>query len=243
VKLVSYMHKGKARLGAISDDQVVDLAQAWDAYRGETGGSASRQVDFPDDRSALLQSDDTTWQVVGTIAAWAEALPGSTGASLRWPLAQVRLGPPLANPSKIICVGLNYHDHCRETGQRVPDRPILFAKFPSSIVGPEDEITWAPDATQKVDYEAEFAVIVGREGRHIPADRAYDYVAGYTIVNDISARDEQHSDGQWVRGKSFDTFCPMGPCLLTKTKCQIPTIYASSVGSVVNRCRTRTLGN
>ena len=215
MKLVTYIHQGTPRLGAISDSQVIDLALAWDAYRKRTDASAGRQGGFPDDMSALLQSDDTTWQLVGSVAAWAEALPDPAGASLRQPLAQVRLAPPLANPSKIICVGLNYHDHCREQNIEVPDRPILFAKFPSSIIGPGDEITWPPDASHKVDYEAELAVVIGREGRHIPIEQAYDYVAGYTIVNDVSARDVQFADEQWVRGKSFDTFCPMGPYLLT----------------------------
>jgi 2-keto-4-pentenoate hydratase/2-oxohepta-3-ene-1,7-dioic acid hydratase in catechol pathway len=112
-------------------------------------------------------------------------------------------------------VGLNYFDHCREQDIEVPDRPILFAKFPSSIVGPEEEITWHPDTSQRVDYEAELAVVIGRKGRHIPIERAYEYVAGYTIVNDVSARDVQFTDKQWIRGKSFDTFCPMGPYLLT----------------------------
>ena len=161
MKLVTYIHQGTNRLGVINDSQVIDLALAWDAYPKHTGTSTSRQGSFPDDMSALLQSDDTTWQLVG------------------------------------------------------PDRPILFAKFPSSIIGPGDEITWPPEASRKVDHEAELAVIIGREGRHIPIDQAYDYVAGYTIVNDVSARDVQFSDGQWVRGKSFDTFCPMGPYLLT----------------------------
>jgi 2-keto-4-pentenoate hydratase/2-oxohepta-3-ene-1,7-dioic acid hydratase in catechol pathway len=165
--------------------------------------------------SALLQSDDTAWQSVRSVAAWAEALPDAEGASLKQPLAQVRLAPPLTNPSKIICVGLNYHDHCLEQNIEVPGRPILFSKFPSSIVGPGDEITWPPDASQRVDYEAELGVVIGREGRQIPVDRAYEYVAGYTIVNDVSARDVQFADKQWVRGKSFDTFCPIGPYLLT----------------------------
>ena len=215
MKLVTYIHQGTNRLGVINDSQVIDLALAWDAYPKHTGTSTSRQGSFPDDMSALLQSDDTTWQLVGSVTAWAEALPDSAGASLRQPLDRVRLAPPLANPSKIICVGLNYHDHCREQNIKVPDRPILFAKFPSSIIGPGDEITWPPEASRKVDHEAELAVIIGREGRHIPIDQAYDYVAGYTIVNDVSARDVQFSDGQWARGKSFDTFCPMGPYLLT----------------------------
>jgi 2-keto-4-pentenoate hydratase/2-oxohepta-3-ene-1,7-dioic acid hydratase in catechol pathway len=222
VKLVTYIHQGTPHLGAIIDDQVVDLAQAWDAYRKHTDTSTSHQGGFPQDIPALLQSADTTWQLVADIVSWAKALPDSSGDSLRQPLDQVRLAPPLSNPSKVICVGLNYYDHCREQDLEVPARPILFAKFPSSIIGPEDEISWPSDASSKVDYEAELAVIIRREGRHIPVDQAYDYVAGYTIVNDVSARDVQFADGQWIRGKSFDTFCPMGPYLLTADEVQDP---------------------
>jgi 2-keto-4-pentenoate hydratase/2-oxohepta-3-ene-1,7-dioic acid hydratase in catechol pathway len=122
----------------------------------------------------------------------------------------------VANPSKIVCVGLNYHDHCLEQGLDVPERPVLFAKFPSAIIGHEDEITWPEGSSDKVDYEAELAVVIGRRGRHIPVDDAYDYIAGYACLNDVSARDVQFADGQWIRGKSFDTFCPMGPYLVTK---------------------------
>ena len=138
----------------------------------------------------------------------------------------------MANPSKIVCVGLNYRDHCLEQNIELPGRPILFAKFPSSVIGPGDEITWPADASQKVDYEAELAVVIGRKGRHIPVDRAYEYVAGYTIVNDVSARDAQFADKQWIRGKSFDTFCPMGPYLLTAD--EVPDPHTLDIRCWVN---------
>jgi acylpyruvate hydrolase len=139
-----------------------------------------------------------------------------------YPLADVRLGPPLNNPSKIVCIGLNYHDHAREQAVEIPPRPLLFDKFSTAIIGPDDEISWPAEVSQQVDYEAELAVVIGREGRHIPADEAYDFIAGYTIVNDVSARDAQYSDKQWVRGKSFDTFCPIGPYLLTADEVEDP---------------------
>ena len=232
MKLVSYVHQGTHCLGAISDCQVIDLALAWDAYWKRADAPTDHQAGFPGDTIALLQSDDETWQLIRSVVAWAEALPDAVGAAFKQPLSQVRLAPPLSNPSKIICVGLNYHDHCLEQNIEVPGRPILFSKFPSSIVGPGDEITWPPDASQKVDYEAELAVIIGREGRHIPADRAYDYVAGYTIVNDVSARDAQFADGQWIRGKSFDTFCPTGPYLLTAD--EVPDPHTLDIRCWVN---------
>jgi 2-keto-4-pentenoate hydratase/2-oxohepta-3-ene-1,7-dioic acid hydratase in catechol pathway len=106
-------------------------------------------------------------------------------------------------------------DHCREQNIPVPERPLVFAKFPSSVIGPSEAIRWDPELTQQVDYEAELGVVIGRQAYRVELDKALDYVFGYTIVNDISARDLQFSDGQWVRGKSLDTFCPVGPALVT----------------------------
>jgi 2-keto-4-pentenoate hydratase/2-oxohepta-3-ene-1,7-dioic acid hydratase in catechol pathway len=232
VKLVTYVQQGEPRLGAISDGQVIELAQAWDAYRRGPDDSAGQRDSFPADVSALLQSDDATWQSVRNVVAWAETLPDPEGGRFRQPLDQVRLAAPVANPSKIMCVGLNYYDHCREQDIEVPERPVLFAKFPSSIIGPGEEITWSPDTSQQVDYEAELAVVIGRQGRNIPVEQAYDYVAGYTIVNDVSARDAQFADDQWIRGKSFDTFCPMGPYLLTAD--EVPDPHTLDIRCWVN---------
>jgi len=125
------------------------------------------------------------------------------------------LAAPLRAPSKIACVGLNYHDHCRETGMDPPAKPLIFAKFLSSLIGPDEAITWDPEVTQQVDWEAELAVVVGsRIHRASPAE-AMAGVFGYTAANDVSARDVQFSDVQWVRGKSLDTFCPVGPWVVT----------------------------
>ena len=120
---------------------------------------------------------------------------------------------PVFAPQKIIGIGLNYRDHAAEVGKEPPIEPLLFAMYPNALIGPDDEIA-IPAMSDKIDYEAELGVIIGRSGRHIPVDKAIDYVAGYTIVNDVSARDLQRSDSQWIRGKSFDTFAPMGPCMV-----------------------------
>lgn len=123
----------------------------------------------------------------------------------------VRLLAPV-NPSKVIAIGLNYRDHAEETGLPIPDRPLIFAKFPSAVVGPHDDIVKLTETTQ-LDYEGELGVVIGRQVRNISPDTALQYVAGFVIANDVSARDAQFADEQWVRGKSFDTFCPLGPCL------------------------------
>ena len=125
------------------------------------------------------------------------------------------LDAPLKSPSKIACVGLNYHDHCRETGMAVPERPLIFAKFPSSLVGPGAAIEWPEGLTEQVDWEVELAVVIGRRTRHASEREALDAIFGYTAANDVSARDLQFADQQWVRAKSIDSFCPLGPVIVT----------------------------
>lgn len=130
-------------------------------------------------------------------------------------LDSIRLLNPIARSGKIVCVGLNYMDHCRETNTPPPSQPLLFTKFTTSMNDPAGEIVWSTTLTNEVDFEAELAVIVGKSCRNIRTAEALDYVAGYTAANDVSARDVQLSDGQWVRGKSLDTFCPLGPAFVT----------------------------
>lgn len=126
-----------------------------------------------------------------------------------------RLAPPIRHPSKIIAVGLNYRDHCRETNTPFPKVPIEFAKHPSSLAGHMDPILLDEDLSTEVDYEVELAVVIGKRCRDLDAETALDVVAGYTISNDVSARDIQMNEGQWVRAKSFDGFTPLGPSLVT----------------------------
>ncbi|HWR66701.1 MAG TPA: fumarylacetoacetate hydrolase family protein [Bellilinea sp.] len=129
------------------------------------------------------------------------------------PFASVTLLPP-TQPSKIICVGRNYIEHAKEHGNEVPDVPMLFLKPPSTLIGTRMPIQLPPQSEQ-VEHEAELAVVIGRHGRWISPNGAKDYVFGYTIANDVTARDLQRRDGQWTRGKGFDTFCPVGPWIET----------------------------
>ena len=128
--------------------------------------------------------------------------------------ANARSGPPIS-PGKIVAVGLNYLDHVRETGLDRPAQPLLFAKFPSSVIGDGAAVVIDTRLTKRVDWEVELAVIIGRRARHVSETAALDHVFGYTVANDVSARDLQFSDGQWIRGKSLDTFCPLGPVIVT----------------------------
>ena len=126
----------------------------------------------------------------------------------------VRLGAPVARPSKVVCVGANYADHAKEFGHDIPKEPILFSKATTAISGPNDAIM-LPDGAQVVDSEAELAVVIGKMASKVRAADALDYVAGYTVVNDVTERIVQKANGQWFRGKGFDSFCPMGPFLVT----------------------------
>jgi len=128
--------------------------------------------------------------------------------------SDVRFHAPITRPQKLIGIGLNYKDHVEELKGQAPKQPLLFAMYANAIIGPEDAII-VPPMSQQVDYEAELGVVIGRRARQVPIEAALDYVAGYTIINDVSARDLQFSDGQWLRAKSFDTFAPMGPYLVT----------------------------
>ena len=130
------------------------------------------------------------------------------------PLGKVKILAPVTNPQKFICVALNYMDHCLENHIPPPKSPVIFAKYASAIIGHNDPIVH-PRITKMLDYEVELAVIIGKKGKKISEAKAYDYVAGYTICNDVSARDVQMGDGQYTRGKTSDTFAPLGPWLVT----------------------------
>ena len=129
------------------------------------------------------------------------------------PVSQVNLLAPVPRPGKIICVGLNYHDHAEEQDEDVPERPLLFGKSETAVTNPGDPIIH-PAELDEVDFEVELGVVIGRTAKDIPIDDARDYVAGYTGINDVSERDAQFDDGQFFRGKSYDTFAPMGPTLV-----------------------------
>lgn len=131
------------------------------------------------------------------------------------PLSEARLLTPLTSPQKVVAIGLNYADHARESDMELPDAPVVFAKFTSSIVGPDQPVRFRKQDATEVDFEAELAAVIGRRARDVDVVDALGHVYGYTLCNDVSARDAQFADGQWIRGKSFDTFCPLGPWIVT----------------------------
>jgi 2,4-didehydro-3-deoxy-L-rhamnonate hydrolase len=138
---------------------------------------------------------------------------------------------PIERPGKIVCVGLNYRDHAEEQGTALPEAPLLFAKWQNTLIGPGEPIVIPPIVT-KCDYEAELGVVIGQRVRDVSAESALEAVAGYICVNDVSARDLQFADGQWTRGKSPDTFCPVGPRLVPRD--EIPDPQALGIRAILN---------
>jgi len=199
--------------GVLDGNKVVDLS------------AAGLPVDATGDLMAIVRGGD---------AALAQ-IRAALGSSSRreYALDTVKLCAPLLHPSKIVAVGLNYIDHCKEANLPVPSEPVLFTKWPNSITGPYDELTWPESVTKEVDYEVELGVVIGKRGRNISEKDALDYVCGYTVVNDVSARDLQFANAkQWDRGKSLDTFCPWGPWIVTRDEIKDP--HNLTVRTVLN---------
>jgi 2-keto-4-pentenoate hydratase/2-oxohepta-3-ene-1,7-dioic acid hydratase in catechol pathway len=137
------------------------------------------------------------------------------GDGARRPFRDIQLLSPISNPSKFLGVGLNYREHALEAGLEVPERPTLFVKTTNTIIGPTDDIVYRATTSDRVDYEVELAIVIGTRATCVDVDDADSVILGYTVCNDVTARDVQISDGQWVRGKSFDTFAPLGPVIVT----------------------------
>ena len=182
-----------------------------DACLDLTAAHREGQVDF--ETAALLEDILRQDDGLENLEKRLRSLDFTSMEEFTVPQGGYRPRQPVFAPQKVIGIGLNYHDHAKEVGRPLPEQPLLFAMYPNVVTGYDDEIA-IPAMSDKIDYEAELGVIIGRRGRHVPVEKAVDYVAGYTIVNDVSARDLQRSDSQWIRGKSFDTFAPMGPCMV-----------------------------
>lgn len=193
MRLVTFTHQGQRRLGARSGDSIIDLSAA--------------DPSIPSAMKEFLEAGDSA-------VSRARAVINSGMHAIS--ATDVTIHAPIDNPEKIICIGLNYADHAAESGMPIPDEPIVFSKYASSIVGPDENIV-APSASSQVDYEVELVVVIGKRGRNISEDDALDHVAGYMVGHDVSARDYQleKPGAQWMMGKTFDTFAPIGPDLVT----------------------------
>jgi acylpyruvate hydrolase len=225
MRLVMYSAKHAPRLGAVWGNLVIDLNRAHRAYLVVTGDDCESPelVDalVPADSLAYLRGGRRSAEAADACMKWVvEQLDSVSTPTGMWgePLVRsldvVTLKPPILHPRKILCVGLNYRDHAEEQGAKIPKNPILFAKYDRSLVGHGEDVEH-PAVTEQLDYEAELAVVIGRSGRHIAEADALAHVAGYAAFNDITSRDVQFADRQWLRGKMGDTHAPFGPYLVT----------------------------
>ena len=204
MKLVTFSDNHSTRIGVRiqRDDQyfILDLSEA--------------APELPGGMLQFLEMGEAA------LAAARQAIVGAQEGSII-PESQVRLRAPIPRPGKIICVGLNYRDHAEEGGRAIPDYPTIFSKYANTVIGPGDSIL-IPRVSSKIDFEVELAVVMGKKARYVEEENAFDYVAGYTILNDVTARDFQRLTSQWTVGKSFDTFAPMGPALVTRDELANP---------------------
>jgi len=218
MRLVRFESPTGPHLGALRGDTIVDLQAA-------SGGD---KLYSPDLRE-LMAAGRQGIRRAADVAASAPAAPDRLGV---FAASYVRLLAPVPPPSKVIAVGQNYLDHCREQGVAPPKSPILFSKAPSSVIGPGEAVRWPAGLTEQVDLEVELGAVIGSVSRGLEKGKALGSIFGYTVLNDVSARDLQFGDGQWVRGKSLDTFCPVGPCIVTAD--EIPDPQALRLSSAVN---------
>jgi 2-keto-4-pentenoate hydratase/2-oxohepta-3-ene-1,7-dioic acid hydratase in catechol pathway len=211
MKLATIMVAGEAQLAVIAGDRAIPTPALGPLV--------------PATFTSLLSAGHPGLEALRTTVA---AVGADSGV---W-LDDVEFAPPLPAPGKIVAIGLNYRAHATETGSVPPSSPLMFAKFPSSMIGHRAPIRWDPGLTGQVDYEAELGVVIGRRARRVSAEDGLSFVFGYTCINDVSARDLQAADGQWVRAKSLDTFCPIGPVVVTAE--EIPDPQALDIAYSVN---------
>jgi len=215
---VAFKVHDEERLGVLENEIVVDLNLAHQLYLSERGETANTLDPFPSTIIDFLRLGEKVRKYASNLVAYAHELRKKRSGKTERQRAllnvsDVRILAPVPLPPKIICLGLNYKDHAEEGHVPIPEEPILFSKPSTAIVGPDDCVVY-PKISTEVDYEIELAVVIGKEGRNLSEPDASNHVGGYTVFNDISARDIQFKDKQWFRGKSFDTFAPTGPCLV-----------------------------
>lgn len=219
MRLVTFSAGDGPRIGAVVGDSVLDLPAA---SRGE----------LPADMLELIRGGPPAWERARRVA---ESASGQT-----FPLSQVKLHAPIPRPPRnIFALGWNYAEHVQEGARargeerKLPEHPVFFSKVADCVIGPGDTIVYDERVTQQVDWEVELAVVIGREARNLTRESALEYVFGYTIANDVSARDLQwRHGGQWLKGKSLDTFCPLGPWIVTAD--EIPNVQNLRITSRVN---------
>lgn len=224
MKLIRYSTRGSSpRLGALEGDRIRCLGETYHRYltaRGVLRAGELAHALFPPSARGFLQAGAAAEDA---LSAMAEAVRGGRLEWVTHPLAEAHLHAPIHDPDKFLCIGLNYIDHAEETGSPIPKEPPLFAKFSNAIVDAAAPII-RPKGCEKLDFEVELGFVIGRQARNVPAERALDYIWGYVLVNDVSARDFQMVTSQWMAGKACDAFAPMGPWIADRHEVPDPHV-------------------
>jgi 2-keto-4-pentenoate hydratase/2-oxohepta-3-ene-1,7-dioic acid hydratase in catechol pathway len=227
--------RGGPKPGAVWHDAVLDLGGLARDLAAQRGAVRRGSASFPKSLLEMVRGGEAALTRAREACDYGKRLVDHQGIEelgrrkLAYPLRRVRLTAPIAAPGRnVFCLGRNYADHAAERGAAVPEHPVYFTKPDTAVVGPGDGVVHHA-ITQELDYEVELAVVIGTGGRDIPRDEALRHVLGYTIINDVTARDLQKRHGQWFKGKSLDTFCPMGPVLVTAEEIPDPQALAISL--------------
>ncbi|WP_308635033.1 fumarylacetoacetate hydrolase family protein [Paenibacillus silvisoli] len=205
MKLISISKQGRNALGVVTENGVVDVEAALQA------GAGSNSAEVPSNVMAVIEGGDAA---LASLRGYIESLPASGGEVYLRQESEIEWGPCVTHPNKIICIGLNYRKHAEETNAPIPAYPILFNKFNNTLTGNLKDIA-VPKVTEKLDYEAELVIVIGKKTKYVAKEDALSHVFGYCAVNDLSARDLQLRTQQWLLGKSCDDFSPLGPYLVT----------------------------
>lgn len=225
MKLINYTAAGHTRAGAIVDNKVIDLNYAYQAQLKAEGKYRYEEIAHayvPNNTDELYQGGKESIQLAQKAIDFILANPESFDKQVIFNRDEVKVEAPVQRPGKIICVGHNYREHILEMGRELPSNPVIFAKFANTILGPDDDIPFYP-ISEQLDYEAEFTFVIGKQARNVSEEDALDYVAGYTITNDVTYRDIQRRTLQWLQGKTVDGTAPMGPYLVTSDELQDPS--------------------
>lgn len=241
MRIITFEINGQVRWGALKGDYAVDLNLAHALFLA----SRAREPQYlANSVLEFLTRGETAWNAARDTL---EFLGDRAVDGVTYPLTRVKLLAPIPRPPKIVAIGLNYMDHVREQKAKVPEYPVLFAKYPSSVTGPYDVIHLQSSESEKVDFEGELAVIIGKTARRVNLANALDCVFGYSVLNDVSARDLQfspHVNNQWIRGKSLDSYCPFGPAIVSKDEIGDPQnlpICTRLSGKVVQDSSTKEM--
>jgi acylpyruvate hydrolase len=226
MKLITFSREGMTkRPGVIVNEEVIDLHVAYRSLLTSEGKIRAQQIAdayVPADMTGFLQGGNESIELAKKAIEYALENKTDNGYRLVYDLNEVKVEAAVPSPGKIICVGHNYREHILEMKRELPPYPVVFAKFANTVIGPQDDIPFYP-ISEQLDYEAEFTFVIGKRARNVSQEDALDYVAGYTIVNDVTYRDIQRRTIEWLQGKTVDGSAPMGPWLVTSDELQDPS--------------------